>query len=370
MATDDDRVLGTANPDHAAQRVETLLYELFTNAPVAIGVREVRGNDIVHVEDNPRSAALFGKTPAQTRGVTDADLGVSRAQIDRAILRFRAARACGHPLAAEISVPVVGGPRLHSGKVLALEDDRAERYVFLLEDVTELRALQSGIERAAQLAALGTLSASIGHEIGNPTMYAQLHLQFALERAKAEQVSPAILDDLRTALTGVEQIARLLQDMRTLTSDPISATEVSEVEAAIQTVLALVAPTLPDRATLHRHFTAVPAVRGSRGRLVQILLNLVRNAIESVSDKNGNVWIAITHPTPDAVHIEVADDGPGLAPSVRAHLFEPFATTKTHGTGLGLYVSRMLVKRAGGTIEALDRDGGGLRMCIVLPVAA
>jgi C4-dicarboxylate-specific signal transduction histidine kinase len=214
------------------------------------------------------------------------------------------------------------------------------------------------------------LSAAIGHEIGNPTMYAQLHLQFAIERAASEGVSKATLDDMKTALDGVDQIARLLGDMRTLSMSPISATEVATVAPAVTTVVDLIGPTLSTRAKLHLHTEEVPAVRGSSGRLVQVLLNLVRNAIESVSERKGNVWIDVVRPTPETVQIDVSDDGPGLPPAVRERLFTPFATTKVTGTGLGLYVSRMLVTRAGGTLEALDREGGGVRMRVLLPVAS
>ena len=102
------------------QVVETLLYELFQNAPMAIGIREVRGNEIVHVEDNPCAAALFDRTPDQARGVSESELGVSRKQIERAIVRFRAARVADHPMTAELTVETTRGPRLLSGKVIAL----------------------------------------------------------------------------------------------------------------------------------------------------------------------------------------------------------------------------------------------------------
>jgi len=356
-------------PERTQARIETLLYELFTNAPTPLGIREIVGDQIVHVEDNACAAALFDRTPEQVRGLTEAALGISRAQIDRAIARFRLARASGHPLTAELTLDTKAGPRVLSGKVSALHDENGERYLVLLADVTELRALQAGVERAEQLAALGTLSASIGHEIGNPTMYAQLHLQFALERAAVEGVSKVIIDDMRTALDGVDQIARLLRDMRTMSMGTVLASEVSEVAAAVQTVVDLVGPSLTSQATLHRHIEEVPPVRGSAGRLVQVLLNLVRNALESVGERQGNVWIDVTRPSPDTVHIDVSDDGPGLSPAVRERLFTPFATTKVTGTGLGLYVSRMLVTRTGGTIEAIDREGGGVCMRIMLPVA-
>jgi len=349
-------------------RTESVLAELFERCPVAIGIRDVRGQEIIHVEDNPPAAALFRKTPDELRGRSESELGISRAQIDRAIARFRAARASSKAVSVEMSVNLPDGPHLLAGTVLAVDHPDAERYAFLIDDVTELRALQASAVRAQQLSTLGTLSASIGHEIANPAMYAQMHLQFALESAINDGASKATLDDMRTALTGLGQVTSLLRDLRSLSMDSTPASEVTDLGSALETVLELVRPAL-ESTVLHVNNPAVPAVTGSRGRLVQVLLNLVRNAIESVADRHGNIWIDVVERTPESVQIEVADDGPGLSSELRARLFEPFVTTKQNGTGLGLYVSRMLITRAKGTIEALDREGGGLRMRIVLPTA-
>jgi two-component system C4-dicarboxylate transport sensor histidine kinase DctB len=187
--------------------------------------------------------------------------------------------------------------------------------------------LQGSIVRAEQLATLGTMSASIGHEIANPAMYAQLHLQFAIDSASVEGVSKAILDDLRTAQKGVEQVTSLLRDLRSLSMDTTPGSDVTEVDPVLQTVIDLVRPALGG-AELHLRSVPVPAVCGSRGRLVQVLLNVVRNAIESLGDRRGNIWIDVAHPAPEWVQIDIADDGPGLAGELRERLFEPFITTK------------------------------------------
>lgn len=94
-----------------------------------------------------------------------------------------------------------------------------------------------------------------------------------------------------------------------------------------------------------------------------------RNAVESLGEERGNVWVYVTQPTMSTVQIDVSDDGPGLDQKLRERIFEPFVTTKSTGTGLGLYVSRMLVTRANGSIVALDREGGGLLMRVTLPTA-
>ena len=346
-----------------------LLAALFERCPVAIGVRDIDGRMIIHVEDNARGAALFGRTPEELRGVSEASLGVPADQIERAIARFRLARSTGRPAHVELTIESATGPRTLAGNVIALDHAPEERYAFVLDDVTELRALQASVVRAEQLAVVGTLSASIGHEIANPAMYAQLHLQFAMDRALEEGGSPALLDDLKTAAAGMAQVTSLLRDLRSLSMDTMPASEITALAPAIESVLELVRPTLQHIA-LHVSQAEVPEVSGSRGRIVQVLLNLVRNAAESIGERSGNVWVDVTQPSETTVRIDVSDDGPGLTPVLRERLFEPFVTTKQAGTGLGLYVSRLLVTRANGSIEALDRNGGGLVMRVTLLTAS
>jgi signal transduction histidine kinase len=121
--------------------------------------------------------------------------------------------------------------------------------------------------------------------------------------------------------------------------------------------------------TLHEARDCEAKVQMSHSRLVQILLNVVRNAIEALAPERGNLWLSVTSPSPGHVRIELTDDGRGLDPALAGRLFEPFASTKPTGTGLGLYVSRLLTTRAGGTIEATPREGGGTRLRIELPAA-
>ena len=105
----------------AEKRNLELLAALFERCPVAIGVRDIDGRMIIHVEDNARGAALFGRTPEQLRGVSEASLGVPADQIERAIARFRLARSTGRPAHVELTIESATGPRTLSGNVIALD---------------------------------------------------------------------------------------------------------------------------------------------------------------------------------------------------------------------------------------------------------
>ena len=106
-------------------------------------------------------------------------------------------------------------------------------------------------------------------------------------------------------------------------------------------------------------------------RLVQVLVNLVQNAVDAVREGGSEVVVAAETQS-DALVIEVMDDGPGLHPEMEGRLFEPFATTKPpgEGTGLGLYASHMLVETLGGRLELERRPERGTVARLTLPRVA
>jgi PAS domain S-box-containing protein len=364
-------VTGERRAQAEAMKLGSLLRTVFTSATVAIGIRAIRGDDLVYVEDNPRAAALMGSTPDALRGVTDRELGVSPEQTRRSIERFQLARATGGPVSIELTYPRAdGAPRVLIGRAVALDDPEEERYVFVAEDVTELRMLQANLVRTDRLASLGTLGASIGHELASSTAVAMGQVELAMKLAE-QGVSPDVLKGgLREAQAALHRTSEVLRDMRALAVGAELGSEASSVGAAIDNVKSLLSEMLGRHVTLHDTRDADRRVPMSHSRLVQLLLNVVRNAIEALATQRGNVWLEVTSPSPGEVRIDVSDDGPGLDSSLSERLFEPFVSTKTTGTGLGLYVCRLLTGRAGGTIEAMPREGGGTRFRISLPAAA
>ena len=98
-----------------------------------------------------------------------------------------------------------------------------------------------------------------------------------------------------------------------------------------------------------------------RIQIQQVLVNLIRNAMESMIEagKERRLEIASAAGAGDVVEVSVADTGPGLAPEVASHLFQPFVTTKRKGMGLGLSICRTIVESHGGKIWVDDRPGGG-----------
>ena len=182
----------------------------------------------------------MGSTPAALRGVTDRQLGVPPEQTRRSIERFRLARATGGPVAIELTYPnEAGGSRTLVGRAVALDDPEEDRYVFVAEDVTELRLLQANLVRADRLASLGSLSASIGHELGSTTAVAMGQVELAMKLAEQGARPEVLLERLREAQSALWRTTEVLRDMRALAVGAELGSETSEVNVAVDDVKSL-----------------------------------------------------------------------------------------------------------------------------------
>jgi len=155
-----------------------------------------------------------------------------------------------------------------------------------------------------------------------------------------------------------------------------------DVQSVLERVLGLAAPELRDGARIVRDYGRVEPARGSEGRLAQVFLNLVINAIRAMRQGEAgqgpprqdpphrNELRIATRMDGDRVAVDVEDTGVGIAPSDLARVFDPFFTTShTTGSGLGLSICQNLVEALGGTIEVVSALGRGSRFTVLLPVA-
>jgi PAS domain S-box-containing protein len=245
----------------------------------------------------------------------------------------------------------------------------------LSNDVSELHRLEARVIETDRVHAMGTLAASVAHEINNPLSYVLgclRRLERTLATAPAD-VQASARDDLKTATDGVLRIASITRDLRTFSGPQESALGLVDIKAAIASVLKLVHNEIEARARLTVSVDDVPPVLGNEARLFQVLTNLLMNAVQSLADGSPDRdEIAVrTWLENDRVVIEVSDSGPGVPPAGRERIFEPFVTTKPigEGTGLGLFVCRNIVRWMGGEITVGDRPGGGAVFRVLLPAA-
>ncbi|HTL32928.1 MAG TPA: ATP-binding protein [Kofleriaceae bacterium] len=250
------------------------------------------------------------------------------------------------------------------------EYDGQSSILAFVRDTTERRQMQDQLFRADRLAALGTMAATVAHEINNPLTYLQLNLQLLQRIADAEPdpARAAVLHEhLADALQGVERVAKIVRDLRAHSRDGKDEPETAvDLVAVVEQALQIVGHDLRHRAELVLRFPEEPAiVRGNASRLEQVVINLVVNAVQALEGNANTITIEINVGT--EVRLTVTDTGPGLPDPER--VFEPFFTTKPigEGTGLGLSVCKQLVERMGGRIEVLSTSTQGTSIAITLP---
>jgi two-component system sensor kinase FixL len=251
----------------------------------------------------------------------------------------------------------------------------------ILRDITEKKqaeairiALQNEMAHAGRLSAMGQMSAAIAHElnqplsaIGNYLAAAQMMIKRdpaaspalqkaaeAVEKAGAQAMrAAAIISGLREFVEKRENV-RVPQDLPALLREAVALAMLGQKHSDVRLVLTLDA--------------ATPLMTLNKVQIQQVLVNLVRNALEAMADtKNPQLAISLAAEDAGAV-ITVRDNGPGFAPQMAGQLFQPFVTTKKSGMGIGLRVCQSIIEAHGGTIETGNADPGAI-FTIRLPAA-
>ncbi len=233
-----------------------------------------------------------------------------------------------------------------------------------------LRAAQNELVQAGKLAALGQMSAAIAHEVNQPLAAMRTFMASAkvyLQRNDSGQVVKNI--DLIDGLA--ERMAKITSHLKSFArkSEP-GRPEPIQVARAVEGALFLTESQIKSAGVrVARHVDPDLWVSGYAVQLEQVLVNLIRNALDAVADvKRPAIEISATG-SPQAVRIVVADNGPGIAPELIQQIFDPFVTSKPvgKGLGLGLSISYGIVQDFRGRIYAANREQGGAELVIELP---
>jgi PAS domain S-box-containing protein len=255
-------------------------------------------------------------------------------------------------------------------------------------DMSEPRRLQAAIIQSDRVRAMGTLAASVAHEINNPLTYVMSHLEYlaqaldqqlaalaaepGLAAAAARAQALVMQAELAPAREGIQRIATITRDLGTFSRPQDTRLEPIDVRRVIEAVLKLSRKNVEARARLALSLAEVAPVVANEARLCQVVMNLLANAQHALDGGTPPHEIALTTGNEgDRVIIEVADTGPGVPVADRERVFEPFVTSKPlgQGTGLGLFVCRNIVRGLGGEISVRDRPGGGAIFRVELPAA-
>ncbi len=245
-------------------------------------------------------------------------------------------------------------------------DGQVVQVVCVIEDITRRKALETEALHASRLSVLGQLAAGVAHEIGNPLSSLHARLQLMKRRNDPEFAR----DSLEILQTQIDRIGHIVRGVSNLARKPGEIWSPIDVNVVIEEALGLVKY---DKRAASVRFeqnlgTNLPKVHGIREQTLQVFINFLLNAVESMPE-GGEVRVE-TFERGNSVCVSVSDSGTGIDESVRAHLFEPFFTTKPAGTGLGLSICYSLVRSHGGTIEVRSEKGRGSCFTVVLPARA
>ena len=252
---------------------------------------------------------------------------------------------------------------------IALQNARL--YADLERQLEELRRTQDRLSQSAKLAAIGELAAGIAHEVNNPLTIILGHANLLRRRAELAPAQASIEVIEAQANRAAHMVRGMLDFSR---RRPRSVQNVS-LRDVIERALTLVVDKLRGRGieTAKILDESDPAVVGDRDELTQVFINLIGNAADAMPDGGRLVVSTQVHRQDDVTYVsaQVADTGTGIAPEHRDQVFESFFTTKPEGqgTGLGLTITRDIVKNHEGTIEVDSTVGKGTTMIVNLPLA-
>jgi C4-dicarboxylate-specific signal transduction histidine kinase len=273
-------------------------------------------------------------------------------------------------------IHVVGHPVLSTSGHLV-------EFVGTVIDVTErrraeqerarLRQLEADLAHINRVSTLGEMIASLAHEVNQPITAAVTNAQAALRWMSAE---PPDFGELREALAGIikegNRASEVIRRTRALIKKAPPRKDAFSINDTILEVVALTRTEAANNGVLVRAQLAegLPPVRGDRVQLQQVMLNLIVNASQSMSDvEDGNreLHVSTVSIEPEGVCVAVRDTGPGLSPESLSRLFEPFYTTKPDGMGMGLSICRSIIEAHGGRLWATRCEPRGALFQFTIP---
>jgi nitrogen fixation/metabolism regulation signal transduction histidine kinase len=236
------------------------------------------------------------------------------------------------------------------------------------QTIADLVAMRKRLAATERIAARREIARRVAHEIKNPLAPIRAAVETLRRlRARSDPAFDEYFDEAtRTVLGEVQRITGIVQEFTRFARLPPPKPEAMDLLATIRDVVTLHAGS---GAPIELLASAVPPVVADRDQIVQVVTNLLQNALDAVSKTDApRVVITLVPKGPAHVELVVRDNGPGVAEDIRDRLFEPYATTKEHGTGLGLAIVERIVVEHGGEIAYRNAPGGGAELTIVLPV--
>jgi PAS domain S-box-containing protein len=349
------------------QLAEAGFRQFIDACPDAIFVR--RDQAILHV--NEALLRLLGYARAEVLGRDPVDVFV-HAEHRELVLEHRV-RSPDHTDLREhhwvrrdgtlVAVEVVG---------ITVAFEGAPARIVLARDLTERRRLQDRLFVAGHMASVGTLAAGMAHEINNPlaSVMANLHLLAEALRAPPGELAELLAD----ALAGAERVRVIVESLQTFARGDAERVERLSLPRVVDEAVVLLVDELRQRARLVEDHRGSPEVEANPGRLLQVVVNLLTNAVQAIPPGQADQHEILVRTGTDAAGravLSVRDSGVGIPAERLPRIFEPFFSTKEPGggAGLGLSIAHNIVTALGGEIAVESRAGAGSTFTVTLPAA-
>lgn len=286
----------------------------------------------------------------------------------------------GEPLVGQLWRDIIlrcFAPQLDDGHEISLKDGRRismdtrslqgePGQLVLLTDLTETRRLQQRLHRHRRLSEMGRMMSSLAHQIRTPLSAAMLYAGHLCESDLSHEQSQRFSVKILSRLQHLDQ---QVKDMLIFVKGDVKLTDrlsLAEVVSALEKAMEVSLVNSASRCTINNEIPDA-MLECNLDSMVGALMNLVNNALEA--DSCGvDITIHCYQSTEQQLHISVADNGPGICPDIQKNLQEPFFTTKSQGTGLGLSVVRAVAQAHHGSFDLVSVPGEGTCASILLPL--
>jgi signal transduction histidine kinase len=378
-----------------ARKLAPLLERLGVTAGVSVAIGAKAGASLTAAEAECSIADASGASLPITVTKSKAALDENLARIDRTVLLAAIASTGAALLLAVLLARSLGRPiedLAREARKVASEQARplqvrgageiaelAQSFDRMLEDLGATRRRLAAVSRVA---AWREVARRVAHEVKNPLAPIRAAVETLRRlRARSDPAFDEYFDEAtRTVLDEVHRISNIITEFTRFARLPAPRPQEVDLEELVRQVVQLQqAAAGEDVAIVQRPGRALPHVRADRDQIVQVLTNLIQNAVDALKGNEataGRGEIAITAAPEGDTHvtITVSDDGPGVPAEFAARLFEPYATTKSHGTGLGLAIAQRIAMEHDGELSYLGAATSraarpGARFRLVLPIA-
>ncbi len=368
--------------ENQLKRAEEELRLTFHYAPIGMATLDIEGNiisvnqalcsmlgykeqwllgrpvvEIAHADDRPTAESLRQ--------------GLLRGDIEYMRQEKRYLRSDGSTMNGVVRYSLVRDLRHRPLMFVVQIVDRTEQ----LEAELEIRQQRERLGQASRLGTMGEMAAAIAHELNQPLTAISSYVQACQRMMDAGTMSPGeIAPILGKVHDQARRAGQVILGLRNFVKQRSVSRRTTDLHRVLRDVSLLAeldarAHGIPLRSQVPE---TLPRVQADPVQLQQVLLNLIRNAIDAMldsEDRDQGIDITVVADMGDEVSISVADAGPGISTGDQGELFKPFFTTKKDGMGMGLSLSRSIVEAHGGSLGFTDNPAGGTIFTMTLPTS-